>query len=163
MKKKPKIKAKLLKRLPKKMGDDAYAYTAALLEDVNSNFRVFAENLTIVRDKVDAHHVELGRMNESFTELKIGQNLLIEDVAVLKEDVAVLKEDVSSMKQDISSLNERQDVMQADIKEIRLELKSIKNEMAELRNLLYQKADIDRLQSLEKRVSRIEETIQSRL
>ena len=35
------------------MKDDAYAYATALFEVTNSNFKAFAKNLTIVRDRVD--------------------------------------------------------------------------------------------------------------
>ncbi|MDZ4846744.1 MAG: hypothetical protein SH857_14480 [Chitinophagales bacterium] len=166
---KEKIKTKPLKRLPKKLGDDAYAYTAALLEDVNSNFRVFADNLTIVRDKVEGLSHEMGIVKEYITGIKISQELLREDVSTLKENVSTLKENVSTLKEDVRTLkvdfkemNGRQIRMERDIQEIKQELKSIKSEMADIRILLSQKADIERFSRLEERVARIEQEIHLR-
>jgi len=152
---KEKIKTKPLKRLPKKLGDDAYAYTAALLKDVNSNFRVFADNLTIVRDKVDGLSHEMGIVKEDITGIKISQELL-------REDVSTLKEDVRTLKVDFKEMNGRQIRMERDIQEIKQELKSIKSEMADIRILLSQKADIERFSRLEERVARIEQEIHLR-
>ncbi len=145
---KSKIKAKPLARLPKKLGDDAYAYTAAIVEDLKSDFRVVAENQKALVKKAESHSAELGRINENITELKIGQSLMRDDIAVMKQDISELKDRVTSVE--------------TDIKEIKQELKFIKSEMIEFRTLLSQKADIERFKRLEERVARIEQTLSLR-
>lgn len=159
---KKKIKVKLLKRLPKKLGDDAYAYAAALLEDVNNNFRTFAENQSILTNKVDNLTYEMGVVKEEITQLKIGQELLREDVAELKVRMSSAENRLTSIENRLTSMEERQTRMEADIHEIKQELKSIRSEMAELRKLVSQKVDIERFNRLEERVARIEQELQLR-
>lgn len=159
---KKKVKVKPLKQLPKTLGDEAYAYTAALLEDVNSNFRIFAENQSILSDKVDGLTYETGIVKEEISGIKISQELMREDITAMKGDITTMKGDITAMKGDISKLDARQTRMEKDITEIKQELKSIRSEMAEFRILLSQKADIERFNRLEERVARIEQELQSR-
>lgn len=65
-------------------------YVAILLEGLKSDFKVFGEELSAVRQKGDATFEAVGRLQE--------------DVSVLKTDVSILKTDVSVLKTDVAEL-----------------------------------------------------------
>ncbi len=151
-----KIKIKELTKPPKYWDEEGYRYVGVLMEDVQSNFRVFGENLEMakqefrsglaevkedlrkVENKVDATFEEVGRIKIELTEVKIKQDLMAKDIKEIKT---------------------KQNSMEIDIKEIKFEIKSIKTEISELKQILSQKADLTRLFSLEQRVFNIEKSL----
>jgi len=135
---KKKIKIMPLTKPTANLSAEAYDSMSVLLEDVQSNFRVFAEDLSFVRKDVDEIKSSQSRMEKRQTSMEF---------------------DIIEMKGDIKKIETRQSVMEVDLKEIRKEIKFIKNEIAELKHSLTQKADLERLFNLEERVRKIEETI----
>ena len=123
-----KVKVKNLTKPPKYWDEEGYRYVGALMEDVQDNFRAFGENLAFVREKGNATFEEVGRIRIQLSEMNIRQD----------------------------SMEKKQDSMAEDIKEIKLEIKSIKSEISELKQILHQKADIERLTTLEQKVFNIE-------
>lgn len=64
-------------------------YTAVLLEEVRSNFKIFGEELTHVRKKGD------------MATLRVDMKEVKKDVAMLKGDTAVLKKDMVEVKEEL--------------------------------------------------------------
>ncbi|MEK7066985.1 MAG: hypothetical protein AAB949_01260 [Patescibacteria group bacterium] len=92
-------------------------YVAILLEDLKSDFKIFGESLTAVREKGDATFEAVGRLQE--------------DVDILKTDVAVLKTDVAELKTDVSILKTDVGVLKSDMQNVKEELHLIRNELKE--------------------------------
>lgn len=133
MKKSSKIK-KI--RLPlKKMTEKEKDYVAAVLEDVNHNFKAFGEVLEGVRKKSDATFEEVGRINERLTSVEMSQTLMRRDTKTMQGDIKELKITTARIEQEIIS---------------------IKNEIKDLRLSLSKKADIERLEKIELRIVQIE-------
>ncbi len=91
--------------MPKNLGDDAYAYTAAIVEDLKSDFRVVAESHRSLSDEVTGLRREVGTMKKDISELKIGQSLIRDDIAVMKQDISELKDKMTSVEVDIKEIN----------------------------------------------------------
>ncbi len=158
MKKESNKKNKVAKaNLPfKKMSEKEKDYVAVVLEEVRSNFKAFGETLDFVRMRGDATFEEVGRVREGLEEVKDNQILMQADINVLKEDVSVLKQDVSVLKEDVSVL--KQDVKQINVRldNIEQEVFAIRNEISALKPALIQKTDIEFLNKLEARLTRVE-------
>lgn len=118
--KKNKLKIKPLGKPPKGWDKEGYLYTCALLEDVQSNFNIFAENLSFVRDRVGEHSIKLDSISHEL-------GLVKEDVTILKEDVAVLKEDVAEIKIRQTSMEQRQTRIEGDIFLIKNDIKELQS------------------------------------
>jgi len=71
---------------------------AVLIENFQSQFRVFGEGLSIVREdlaavkrKGDITFEELGRQRETMSMMKAKVDLIAEDIKIIKTDVAEIK------------------------------------------------------------------------
>lgn len=152
--KKNKIKITTSQKLPQKLDENAYLQVGALLEDMHSNFKIFAENQSFMQDKLDG-------VGDKLDGVVIEIGIMKEDISGIKMDQVAIKEDISGIKTDLKETKDIQVRMETDIKEIKAELKSIKNEIQKLKLSLTQKAELEFLLDLEKRVIKIEETIQN--
>jgi chromosome segregation ATPase len=131
---------------------------------------VLKEDVAVLKEDVSVLKEDVAVLKEDVAVLKEDVSVLKEDVAVLKEDVSVLKEDVAVLKKDVSVLKEDVAVLKEDVlvlkgdttdlksssKQIFEYLKRIDNEIQDLKKKLDQKADLERLALLEKRVAQIE-------
>jgi chromosome segregation ATPase len=106
-------------------------YVAALLEDLRSQFRIFGEGLEFVREKGEATFNAVGE----------------------------LQEQVSDLKLKVNDLSLKTDWLQSGLKSVKIEIANIKLELAEIKKLLTRKVDIERLESLERRVTELENLI----
>ncbi len=111
---------------------------------------------------------------EGHSVLARGIDELKSDVAELKMDVAELKDRMSGMENRMSGMENRMDNFEGELKGLRKEMnqgfkmvfgyaeriedeiKDVKKEIEILRKELKSKADVERLEILEKRVQRIE-------
>ena len=120
-------------------------YIAVLLEGLKSDFKVFGESLTAVREKGDATFQEVGRLREDVNILKI-------DVAELKTDVSVLKTDMQAVKIDVAELK-------TDVSVLKTDMQAVKEELHLIRNDLKEKVSREEFIFLEGRVTQLERLV----
>lgn len=121
-----------------------------VLEDINSKFDLVLEGHAALDTKIDKIHVELKR-----------------EIGGLKGEVGGLKGEVGGLKGEIGGLKGDFYAFRAETKEnfktvfdyllrIDEELKDIKVEITDIKVILENKADLRRLENLEKRIEKIE-------
>lgn len=152
-----KIKSKKISLPLKKMTEREKDYVAAVLEDVNSNFKAFGEGLDFVRADVKVLKTDVGVLKENYGSMKqtldlvrMKGNATFEEVGRMKKDIVVLKQDVGEMKGGIKHIDGR-------LENIEREAVSIRKEINELKAMLIQKADVEYLKKLEIRLARVEQ------
>lgn len=117
-------------------------HIAILLEDLRSDFKIFGESLTAVREKGDATFEAVGRLQEDMQIVKT-------DVAELKTDVSVLKTDVAELKTDVAELK-------TDVGVLKTDMQGVKEELHLIRNELKEKVSREEFVFLETRVTQLE-------
>jgi hypothetical protein len=83
------------------------AHVAAILEDVQSNFRVFGEALKGLTVKVDNLEVGMAATRRQVDVLGLKIDLVAKDVAIVKTDVAILKTDMGNVKDRLTGVELR--------------------------------------------------------
>lgn len=58
---------------------------AVLIEDLRSQFRVFGEDLTAIKNKLNAVSEQVGRQEESIFVIRTDINIIKRDIAEIKE------------------------------------------------------------------------------
>jgi chromosome segregation ATPase len=168
------------KKITKKYSSEKRRF-GVILESIDSSFHQVLEGHAALgkeikdfkeetREKFNLLKIGLDVLKEDVSGLKKDVSVLKEDVSGLKKDVSVLKEDVSGLKKDVSVLKKDVSVLKEDVlvlkgdtadlksssKQILEYLKRIDNEIQDLKKKLDKKADLDRLALLEKRVAQVE-------
>jgi len=105
-----------------------------ILEGLRSDFKMFGENLDMVREKGDATFEELGRV---------------------KLDVTTIKGEIVEIKGEIVEINNRLDNIEKEVMSIRQDFDFVKKE-------LNQKVDINYIKNIEKRLKRVETHLELR-
>lgn len=118
------------------MNEKEKDYVAAVLEDVNHNFKAFGEALDFVREKGNATFEEVGRINEKLTSVEANQILMQGEMKSIGGEIKEIKQDIRIIKSEIIS---------------------IKNEIKDLKLSLSKKADVEKLGQLELRIIKIEQ------
>ena len=171
MKKKPQKQKVEVKKLFKYSGEEGYRHLGALIEDMHDQFRAFGDNLSFVREKGEAVFEEVGKIKEDITEIQFKQNITntrLTSLEILtkdtKNELSEFKDEMYKFKDETNAnftnikdeMYKFQDETNANFTDIKKEIISIKNEVAELKQILYQKADLERIKDLEKRIFNIE-------
>lgn len=120
---------------PPKKDDPGYDYVGVLLEAVQNDFKAFGEGLEFIKTELSA--------------VKEKGETTFEELGRFKEETTA----------NFIRVDERFDRIELRLDRIEAEIKSIKSELQELKTVLMKKADIEKLQELERRVIRIEETL----
>ena len=72
---------------------------AVLVEGLRSDFRVFGEDLSSVKKRLDMLFEELGKQKEDIFAIKTDIRIMKADIQKLKEDVGIIKIDVAEIKE----------------------------------------------------------------
>ena len=80
---------------------------AVLIEEFRSQFRTFGENLSVVKDKLDALYEDVSKQKEDIFVIKADVNLLKSDNKSIKADIAVMKRDLAEIKELLKSHDSR--------------------------------------------------------
>lgn len=107
-----------------------------VLEELRSDFRMFGEDLSMVREKGDATFEEVGK-------IKI-------EISEIKGEIGEIKGEIGEMKGEIGEIKIRLDSIESEIKSIRKEFDMFRDEIKE-------KAGVDYVREIEKRIKRIED------
>jgi chromosome segregation ATPase len=156
MNKKKKQKIKKLKLPLKKMAKREKDYVAVLLEDMNSNMKAFWDGLEGVRVRGENTFKEVALIKEDIFDIKLEMGVIKSDIVEIKSDIVEMKSDIVEMKSDIVEIKSDIVSINGRLTNIEKEISSIKYEIGELRMILTQKADVEKLGSLEIRVRNIE-------
>ena len=89
--------------------------TAAMLEKIYSDFKVFGEDMDFIKKKVESTWIQTGKNSEEITMLRI--------------DVNILKTDMTALKTDGISINGRLIAIEDDIKTIKKDVADIKSDL----------------------------------
>jgi len=112
-----------------------------ILEGLRSDFKMFGENLDMVREKGDATFEELGRVKL--------------DVTTIKGEIVEIKGEIVEIKGEIVEINNRLDNLEKEVMSIRQDFDFVKKE-------LNQKVDINYIKNIEKRLKRVETHLELR-
>ncbi len=75
-----------------------------ILEKIHSDFKIFGEDLSSLKKRMDMFFEELGKQKEQIVFIKADIRTLKTDVQTLKTDVQTLKGDMTSVKSDIAEI-----------------------------------------------------------
>jgi len=167
-------KAKLSVKKSNALGSD---YTAAILEEMRSDFRAFGEALGFtnknvaelkenvsdlkekfevfevtldeVKTKGDATFEKVGEIDERLTMVEINQVSMQKDINVIKQDVGVLKQDVMEINSHLEKIDGRLD-------NIEREVAFLRREFDRAGPLLTKKEDVEYFKGLDLRLRRVE-------
>ena len=78
-----------------------------VLEGIRSEFKLFAEDLGFLKNKVNMIFEKVGQQEEQIYFIRTDIRILKEDVRTLKEDVGTLKEDMKTVKTTLGSIDDR--------------------------------------------------------
>ncbi len=95
-----------------------------LFEKLISEFRIFGESLSDVRDRVGRMEPDLHQVKEDVTLLKSVARSHSEELRTIKSDVGTLKSDVSTLKSDVSTLKSDVSTLKLDVAEIKDDFKN---------------------------------------
>jgi uncharacterized protein (DUF3084 family) len=137
-------------RLPlNKMTKEDQHYAAVLLEDVQENFKAFGEALETVRGDLNTVKSDLNTVKTDLNTVKSDLNTVKTDLKAVKKKTNSTFEEVGKIKVQLTGINLR-------LGKIEQEVRGIKKEIKDLRISLSRKADIKRLEALERRIVLIE-------
>ncbi len=105
-----KIKIRKISVPLKKMNDKEKDYVAAVLEDMNHNFKAFGEVLSAVKEKGDATFEEVGKINERLASVEIQ----LDDI---KKEITSIKNEIKELR---LSLSRRADIKKLENLELRI-------------------------------------------
>ncbi len=131
-----KVKIKKLKKIPKSAGKPAKDRVEALLEDMSGSFEAFGEALVLTRESLSNDIKNLGKEMDYKFETVFGE--------------------LGKLNGEMSEMNSRLDKIEAEIR-------FIKDEIVGLKSSLSRKADIERLDYLEKKVFAMEKFLKVKL
>lgn len=87
---------------------------AVLIEELRGQFRIFGENLSAVKSKVEAIFEEQGRQKEEIFIIKTDINVIKTEIKEIKarldrveEDIRLIKNDISSIKENLKTFDKR--------------------------------------------------------
>ena len=79
---------------------------AVILEKIHSDFKIFGEDLSSVKKRLDMLFEELGKQKEDMFVIKTDIRIMKTDIQTLKEDVKIIREDIKTFDRRITHLEE---------------------------------------------------------
>jgi len=156
MVKNQKIKIKKLKLPLSKMTGNEKDYTAVLLEDVNSNMKVFWEVLSGVKEKGDATFEQVGLVTEKIDSIEIRLDSIEGQQTITNKRLNSMDTRFNKVDEQLDSMNGRFDRVEFKLDVLIKEVSFIKEEIKVLKTALSSKADKEKLEILEFKIIRIE-------
>ena len=151
-----KIKIKKLKLPLSKMTGNEKDYTAVLLEDVNSNMKVFWEVLSGVKEKGDATFEQVGLVTEKIDSIEIRLDSIEGQQTITNKRLNSMDTRFNKVDEQLDSMNGRFDRVEFKLDVLIKEVSFIKEEIKVLKTALSSKADKEKLEILEFKIIRIE-------
>ncbi len=129
---------KIIDRAIKRNNDQ----NAVVIEDMQSNFKMFGEALSGVSDQLKRVEKKGDATFEELGKVKI-------EMGVIREDVSVLKKDVSEIKTEMKVMNGRIDNIEEEVRSLRRDFDLIKDSL-----------DPEKAKDYEERIMRIEKHLE---
>ena len=131
-------------------------YTAVLLEDVNSNMKVFWEVLSGVKEKGDATFEQVGLVTEKIDSIEIRLDSIEGQQTITNKRLNSMDTRFNKVDEQLDSMNGRFDRVEFKLDVLIKEVSFIKEEIKVLKTALSSKADKEKLEILEFKIIRIE-------
>jgi outer membrane murein-binding lipoprotein Lpp len=164
------MKKKKINKPKKSLNDNQ---VIVILEDMQSQFKVFgeghkalSENTELLRHEVGvlAEDMKLFRqeVKDQFMAFGEGQDIIVQDVNILKSDVSGLKSDVATLKSDVLTLKSDVSTLKSDVSTLKGDVAEIKEDIKEINGKLDKKADVEDLKKLENEVGKVKKLVLAR-
>ncbi len=138
-----------------------------VLEELRSDFRMFGEALSHVREKGDATFEEVGKIKIEITEIKGEIGEMKGDIVEMKGDIVEMKGEIVEMKGEIGEMKGEIGEMKGEIGEmngrldnIEFEVKSLRKDFDLMREEMKEKMGAEYAEKIEERIVRIEKHLE---
>ncbi|MCG2694457.1 hypothetical protein L6261_00005 [Candidatus Parcubacteria bacterium] len=127
-------------------------YTAIILEEMRSDFKMFGEVLSGVNDKLEVVRKKGDATFEEVGKIKIEIGVIKEDIVEMKGDIVEMKGDIVEIKGDIVEINGRLTNIETEVKSLRKDFDFIREELKDKVSMSYFKQFEERLLRIEKKL-----------
>lgn len=135
----------------------------ALIEHVDGNVRLIAEQHTDIKQTLNVHTEMIGSLAVGLEIMKSDLEIVKEDVKTTKVDLEIVKVDVKAtkvelgiVKQDVQIIKVDLEVVKMDVQTTKVDIEIIKGDVEFIKNGMKKKVDVDEFAALERRVLLLE-------